>query len=243
MTGSDPQLEAAGDQGEPKARDSRPDPWGVKRAENLLTSLTGVLSARVEVSPIGEVTAVHILSQAGTSPKQVVRNIESALLAQLGLKVDHRKISVAQTAEVRPIEALEQAAVDEQASRREIVFQSIDVEPVGSLRVNMRVRLRVRGNDGEAEDEVADTKKSRMQGAARATVALLDRSLPESTIELDGLKVIEEFEAQVVVCGVRTVAGRNTRLLAGSAVVTENLEQAAVVAVLDATNRWLATRT
>lgn len=243
MTGSDPQLEAAGDQGEPKARDSLPDPWGVKRAENLLTSLTGVLSARVEVSPIGEVTAVHILSQAGTSPKQVVRNIESALLAQLGLKVDHRKISVAQTAEVRPIEALEQAAVDEQANRREIVFQSIDVEPVGSLRVNMRVRLRVRGNDGEAEDEVADTKKSRMQGAARATVALLDRSLPESTIELDGLKVIEEFEAQVVVCGVRTVAGRHTRLLAGSAVVTENLEQAAVVAVLDATNRWLATRT
>jgi hypothetical protein len=242
MSASDPQLEPTGEA--PKTRrDSRPDPWGVKRAENLLTSLQGVLSARVEVSPIGEVTAVHILSQAGIMPKQMVRNIESALLAQLGLKVDHRKISVAQTADVKPIEALEQSAVFEQASRRQIVFKGIDVEPIGSLRVNMRVTLQVRGVDGEAEDEVADTKKSRMQGAARACVALLDRSLPESTIELEGLKVMEQFEAQVIVCGVRTVAGRDTRLLAGSAVVTESLEQAAVLAVLDATNRWLMART
>nr|MDH3571900.1 hypothetical protein [Gemmatimonadota bacterium] len=64
-----------------------PDPWGVRRAENLLTSLQGVLSARIEVSPIGEVTAVHVLTGAGSSPKQMVRNVESALLAQLGLKI------------------------------------------------------------------------------------------------------------------------------------------------------------
>ena len=84
-----------------------PDPWGVRRAENLLTSLEGILSARVVTTPLGEVSEVHILAQAGLQPKQLVRNIESALLAQLGLKVDHRKISIAQTAEVKPIEALE----------------------------------------------------------------------------------------------------------------------------------------
>ena len=27
------------------------DPWGTKRAENLITSLTGILSARVVVTP------------------------------------------------------------------------------------------------------------------------------------------------------------------------------------------------
>src|SRR5437762_12972775 len=84
-----------------------PDPWGVRRAENLLTSLEGILSARVVTTPLGEVSEIHILAQAGLQAKQVVRNIESALLAQLGLKVDHRKISIAQTAEVRPIEARE----------------------------------------------------------------------------------------------------------------------------------------
>ena len=68
---------------------TKPDPWGVKRAENLLQSLESVLSARVIVSPVGEITEVHILANSGTGPKQVVRNVESALLAHLGIKVDH----------------------------------------------------------------------------------------------------------------------------------------------------------
>jgi len=94
---------------------TRPDPWGVKRAENLLQSLESVLSARVVVSPVGEVTEVHILANSGVGPKQVVRNVESALFAHLGIKVDHRKISVAQTAEVQPIEALETSVVRAEA--------------------------------------------------------------------------------------------------------------------------------
>ena len=241
---SDPQLEAAATEPqEEKRRDSRPDPWGVKRAENLLTSLQGVLSARVEVSPVGEVNAVHILSQAGTAAKQVVRNVESALLAQLGLKVDHRKISVAQTAEVKPIEALEQSAVQALALKRQVVFSSIDVEPVGSLRVRMRVTLEVRDVEVAGEEEVADTRRSRVRGAARAAVDVLDRSLPDSTVELEGIRVIDEFDAEVMVVGIRTVQGRDSLLLAGSAVVTESPETSAVLAVLDATNRWLQSRT
>ena len=85
--------------------DTMPDPWGVRRAENLLTSLEGILSARVVTTPLGEVSEIHVLAQAGLTPKQIVRNVESALLAQLGLKVDHRKISIAQTADVRPLDA------------------------------------------------------------------------------------------------------------------------------------------
>ena len=77
--------------GRPTPPEGVPDPWGVRRAENLLTSLEGILSARVVTTPLGEVSEVHILAQAGLAPKQLVRNIESALLAQLGLKVDHRK--------------------------------------------------------------------------------------------------------------------------------------------------------
>ena len=58
-----------------------------------------------------------------------MRNIESALLAQLGLRVDHRKISIAQTAEVKPIEALEQGAVRERALQRAVLFENLAVAP------------------------------------------------------------------------------------------------------------------
>src|SRR5215216_8156274 len=51
------------------APDSVPDPWGVRRAENLLTSLEGILSARVVTTPLGEVSEVHVLAQAGLAPK------------------------------------------------------------------------------------------------------------------------------------------------------------------------------
>src|SRR3989441_2779139 len=49
----------------------------------------------------------HVLTQSDLDAKRVVRNIESALMAQLGMRIDHRKISVAQTADVRPIRSEE----------------------------------------------------------------------------------------------------------------------------------------
>ena len=122
-TGSPPQPGRSG------SPDAIPDPWGVRRAENLLTSLEGILSARVVTTPLGEVSEVHVLAQAGLAPKQLVRNIESALLAQLGLKIDHRKISIAQTAEVRPIEALERDAVRDRVLQRAVLFENLTVGP------------------------------------------------------------------------------------------------------------------
>lgn len=142
MTPGEAEVQQQG-QGAASQQVGRADPWGVKRAENLLTSLQGVLSARVVVSPIGEVTEIHVLAQSGISPKQIVRNVESALLAHLGLKVDHRKISVAQTAEVRPIEALEGTAVKQEARRRGLLFQTLDVRTAGPRRVRLLVTLNV----------------------------------------------------------------------------------------------------
>jgi len=68
-----------------------------REAEELLGSLKGVLSARVVARGDGAVEEVHILTTDEVSPKQTVRNVESALLARYDVTLDHRKISVAQT--------------------------------------------------------------------------------------------------------------------------------------------------
>lgn len=219
-----------------------PDPWGVKRAENLLTSLQGVLSARVEVSPMGEVTAVHILTHAGTSPKQMVRNVESALLAQLGLKIDHRKISVAQTAEVRPIEALEHTAVREEARRRDVVFKHLDVISAGGHRARVRVTLLMGNDEVHAEEEVADTVRARMQGAARAALSMVGGAVERGALDLEGVKLVDVFDARLAVAGVQTLEGRDPETVLGTAPVRDSVERAAVLAVLDATNRWVRLR-
>jgi hypothetical protein len=49
----------------------------------------------------------------------VVRNIESALMAQLGLRVDHRKISIAATSK-RPTPTAGGAVIAETASSKRV---------------------------------------------------------------------------------------------------------------------------
>jgi hypothetical protein len=226
-------------QGKPGTADSIPDPWGVRRAENLLTSLEGILSARVVTTPLGEVSEVHVLAQAGLAPKQLVRNIESALLAQLGLKIDHRKISIAQTAEVKPMEALEREAVREAVLQRAVLFESLTVAPgKRPHRISITVTLSYRDQTESAEEESSDTPRNRVEAAAKAAVMVLDQLLQDASLALEGAKIVEAFDREFAFVAVQGLGGRETLLLSGTAEIKESAERAAVFAVLDATNRW-----
>lgn len=222
----------------PAQHDESPAAWTVRRAEELIASLSGVLSARIVANRAGEVEEVHVLTTAGVAAKQVVRNVESALMAQLGMKVDHRKISVAQTAEVKPMQVLEAAAVTEAASRRKLVFGELVVESPRPKRVVIRVVLRSGGLELEGVEEGVDEARSRVQMAARATVKALERELEESGVVLEGVRIVEAFDRKLVLAAVHGVGGRSSQLLVGVCEVRESPEQAAVLAVLDATNRW-----
>lgn len=78
----------------------------IKRAEELLATLPGVIAARIIAGDSGDgdscdVEEIHVLTTVEVTPKQTVRNIESALIAHLGMRVDHRKISVATSQDPR----------------------------------------------------------------------------------------------------------------------------------------------
>jgi hypothetical protein len=207
-----------------------PDPWGVKRAENLIASLTGILSARLVVTPLGEVSEIHVLTTNEVQAKQVVRNIESALMAHLGMKIDHRKISVAQTADVRPIEQLQEDAVRSRAKRRVVIFQGLEV------------RLSFEGKEAEAEEQGTDTVRNRVEAAARAASLCLDELLPDNSIALEGAQIIDAFDRKFVLVAVHGLGGREAQLLTGTCEIRESTERSAVLAVLDATNRWTDAR-
>jgi hypothetical protein len=219
------------------------DPWGVKRAENLISSLTGVLSARVVVTPQGEVSEVHVLTAGDIQPKQMVRNIESALMAQLSLKIDHRKISIAQTADVRPMEILQQEAVNTRAKKRVVVFRGLEVRPSQRAhRVVVRVKLSYDDREAESEEQGTDTLRNRVEAAARAAVACLEELLPDDSVALEGAQIIDAFDRKFVLVGVHGLGSRDAQLLTGTCEIRENPERSAVLAVLDATNRWADAR-
>jgi len=84
-----------------------PEDWTIASAEALLRSLKGVVSARIVAKPGGRVEEIHMLTTADVSPKQTVRNVESALLAHFDIEVDHRCISVAESTDFQQPRAVE----------------------------------------------------------------------------------------------------------------------------------------
>jgi hypothetical protein len=241
-----PQQPAVNSQGSPIAGSVLP----LQRAEELIASLKDVVSVRITATESGSVDAIHVLVTGDTPPKAVVRNIESALMAQLGLRVDHRKVSVAETARrATPIEpTVVNVSPPEPAVpvfTRPVYFEDVEVRGSRARGVTCKVTLRIGADHyaGEAE-EVVQSDRSRIDVSARATLAALSQAGPTAGIfSLQGAKVISAFEREFVFAAVLARSGREQVLLTGSCEVRENPETAAVLAVLDATNRWMATLT
>ena len=81
-----------------------------------------------------------------------------------------------------------------------------------------------------------------MEAAARATALCLDQLLPDNSIALEGAQIIEAFDRKFVFVAVHGLGGREAQLLTGTCEIRESGERSAVLAVLDATNRWTDAR-
>lgn len=240
----------------PEGATAREKGWTIDRAEGLLGSLTGVVSVRIVAKPGGEVEEIHLLTTEEVSPKQTVRNVESALLAHLDLSVDHRKISVAQTKDRTSggaggddgpvLQAVAPATTEDR-----ILFLGHQVESGRSHRVRMQVALEWKGERFEGESEGADLPRARLDTIANATLravesairpALSERQRENFALSLDGAKVVDAFDRSYVLVAVNAISGRDVTALAGSASVDDSPVRAVILATLQATDRWVRGR-
>jgi hypothetical protein len=240
----------------------------IKRAEELLQTLPGVIAARIIASETGAVDEIHVLTSAEVTPKQTVRNIESALIAHLGMRVDHRKISVATTLENRKAEAEPvvvppaqqpaSAAMPAAASAtmapvapvtvsaltgtgpRLLFFEDVEVRRSRTKGISCRVTLRKGDQSYTGEAEGMENERSRLELAGRAALkAIAELDASAKVLDLGGARVVEAFDREFVLAAVTAQMVRETVLLTGTCEVKETPETACVLAVLDATNRWL----
>ena len=141
----------------------------IRRAEDLLLTLPGVISARIVAADDGTVSDIHLLTTVEVNPKQTVRNVESALMAHLNMKVDHRKISVATS-----VDAAQRAAAREESvaaaeavvsaatlGRRMIYFEDVEVRRSRVKGVACRVTLRKDEKSYSGEAEGVESERSR----------------------------------------------------------------------------------
>lgn len=232
----------------------------IKRAEELLQTLPGVIAVRIIASDTGAVDEIHVLTTEDVTARQTVRNIESALIAHLGMRVDHRKISVATSLEPRRAKA---EAVREVEKEPEVVkeaerpvpsaveagprgvprlygFEDVEVRRSRARGVACRVTLSRGGKACVGEAEGMESERSRMELAARAALRAIAEGEPGGRpLDLTGARLVEAFERDFVLVGVTVQQARDSVLLTGTCEVKESPETASVLAVLDATNRWL----
>jgi len=233
--------------------------WTIQRAEDLLSSLQGVVSVRVVARPGGEIDEIHLLTNTEVSPKQTVRNVESALKAHFHLEVDHRKISVAQSSDaVKKVEkepeplkpVLIEKILPSRAEGR-ILLLGHQVETERGRRVRVAVTVEWDGREYAGEALGTDLPRSRLETVARATLAAIeetavgqdpDGSKAGLTLALDGVKEMEAFDRNYILVGVNAIHERDVATLAGASPVEGTPERAAILATLQATHRWIRGR-
>jgi hypothetical protein len=191
--------------------------------------------------------------------------VESALLANLGMRVSHKKISVA-TSEGPAAEAIRAARYTPgmsmpsipptphapttasapvvtpaiKSTKRLLYFEDVEVRRSRASGMSCRVTLR-RGDElfvGEATGQ--ETHQVRTETAARAAMAAVQQADTEGrTLAFEGARIVDAFERQFAFVALTTRFGRESALLTGSAEIKDGIETASVLAVLDATNRWV----
>jgi hypothetical protein len=147
---------------------------------------------------------------------------------------------VAQTAEILPIEAMEDRAALDRARKRGVVFRRVEVTPTETPhRVTVTVTMERGGQELVARENAGDADKMRLAAAARAAVSILDGLTSTGTIDLAGARLVDAFDTRLAFVGIHVLEGRDARLHVGTCEVKGSVEQAGTLAVLDATNRWL----
>lgn len=215
------------------------------RAERLLTALAGVVSARAVADEAGRICEIHILASPDLHPKQIVRNVESALSAGLGILVDRRIVSVAQlrpnTAEPYMTKQTKaaRAAVRETGTRGErVVYVEFEAASTSALDTSCNVVLR-RGEERiTGSGSGVNTTQGRADAAARAVFNALQPG--GELLGLEGTAVVETHGKSFVLVSARAVTGRSSRVLTGVSSLERSPEEAAILAALQATNRAAA---
>jgi hypothetical protein len=206
------------------------DPAQRVAVERALTTVPGVLGARLVPGFEREVDELHVLTTLDRGPKQSVRDVQTVLMARFGVPTDHRVISVVQ---------LDEPALGGGAAAR-VTIAHVSVTHAG-LEVRAEVSLRHGDDELLGSGEGAATPAGQHRAVGRATLDALRPLLGgDHVVELEGTEVTQVLGHQLAVALVQFRTSRGQLTVAGSALVRDANAEAMARAVLDALNRTIS---
>ncbi|MDY0087901.1 MAG: hypothetical protein RBS78_05070 [Coriobacteriia bacterium] len=218
--------------------DQHLSPVSVEDIEAALGQVSEIKAVRVVASPEGTIQEIHVLALPTKAPKQLVRDIESTIMARFGIPVDHKKISIAQLGSDAVKEQLvpEQGAIGIPRPR----IHAINVN-VSGLVAAASVTLEIDGELYVGEATAPASQTARDRSIAQAALNAVDQfARGAQSFSIEDVAILRLGRQDVAVSCVTMVSSPGEESFAGSALVRQNEKDSIVRATLDAVNRRMA---
>lgn len=211
--------------------------------EELICKVQGVFSAKVKVDEAdGEIIECHVLADRSRNVKQLVRDIQSALMAKFHVDLDYKLISVAQVDNLDSI--ITASRYDAQSEELKVDFPRVQLKSFMVGYEGNTVKAVVTLSLGEltytGEAAANGGASSRFRTLAQAVVNAVNYNVDQGiTLSiLDVQKFSINGQSAYAVAIFYRGRGREESLL-GAAIIREDENMAIVKAALDALNRRL----
>jgi len=197
--------------------------------ESSLKQVRGVYACRVVLESPGEIAEIHVVGSPGRKPKQIVRDIESLLFAKFGLRVNYRKISLAQMQEDKAFSLL--------GTRTRLLLAEWQSEDAVDA---VAVRLADNGNVFDGRAQAPKNAEERGRLASLAALDALNKMVETSgRFTLEALERIPVGAREVTVTLVTFGFASGEEHLIGTSFYRGDVIESAVRATLDSVNRRL----
>jgi hypothetical protein len=203
--------------------------------EQAIKQIRSVLGTRIRSNSLNEIEEIHVLADSQRNPKQIVRDVESILLTQFGLEIDHKKVSIVQLESEE--EAPKYTFKKTEPIRPKIV--SVSLRTVNNI-AEAKVELSIQNENHEGISTGPSTKHNKLRLFVDATIHSLSGFLMDKLIfatEDIAISRLGKHQVAQVVISLITPMGEQT--LVGCALVKNDEREAVVKATLDAVNRKL----
>lgn len=194
--------------------------------ENIMNGIEGISSSKVIYNDYGQIEEIHIIADQNRGAKQISRDIQSLLIAKFDMKVDHKKISVAQISSDGKWEKSHRFSIG-----------AIGYCLGGNL-VEIKVLLKKDGKEYESTVQGTNTKNNICRLFVQATLECVHSSLHRNDVFLvEDIVKVTIANQEVINIAIEYISGTSEELLVGCAVLRKDDYEAIVKATLDAVNR------
>ena len=192
--------------------------------EGIIKKIDGVLNVKI-IHDEGEIKEVHILANRMRAPKQIVRDIESCLIAVYDFKIDRKVISIAQI------------QTDESLQFRRIKLDGISMKIEDNV-VECTVNLGYEGNTYGATELGVKTLNNRHKLIAECTIKAVEKIIGHTIMfHIQDVVVSKNRDVSYATVFVNMFTKENEKVLIGSSIDSNDINVAICKATLDAINR------